>query len=72
MHEVIMAYSGEGEDLHDLTRVGELVRCENCKYQEKGVNEVDAWNLCGHTPWRCVPTTDDHYCGYGKRKEDDE
>lgn len=32
MREVIMAYSGEGEDLHDLTRVGELVRCKDCKF----------------------------------------
>ena len=26
MREIIMRYSGEGEDLHDLKRVGELVR----------------------------------------------
>lgn len=72
MHEVIMRYSGSGEDLHDLKRVGELVRCKDCKYQDKGENESESWNICGYRPWLYVPVTDDHYCGDGKRKGDDE
>ena len=71
MTEVIMQYSGEGEDLHDLTRVGELVRCKDCKYQDKGENESASWNICGFRSWLYVPVTDDHYCGDGKRKEEE-
>jgi hypothetical protein len=63
MTEVIMRYSGKGEDLHDLTRVGELVRCENCTWFLNN----DCINPLGIT----LPDVDD-YCSYGQRKEDDE
>ena len=47
----------------------EIVRCKDCKYQDKGENESEAQNLCGYRPWLYVPVTDDHYCGWAKRKE---
>lgn len=61
MREVIMRYSGSGEDLHDLKRVGELVRCENCTWFRNN----DCINLQG----LMLPDVDD-YCSYGQRKED--
>lgn len=63
MREVIMAYSGEDEDMHDLTRVGELVRCKNCMWYRK--------NDCYNPHGLMFPDPDD-YCSGGERKEDDE
>lgn len=48
---------------------GKLIRCKDCKYQDKGENDVESWNLCGFRPWLYVPVTDDHFCGYAKRKD---
>ena len=48
----------------------EVVRCRDCKYQDKGENESDSWNLCGFRPWLYIPTSDDHFCGYGERGEE--
>ncbi len=52
---------------HDNT--GVIVRCRDCKYQDKGENETEAWNLCGYRPWIHLPTEDDNYCKYGVRKD---
>ena len=63
MREVIMQYSGEGEDLHDLTRVGELVKCYECARYDKHDRKCKHWNhgvLVGM------------WCCFGKRKEDTE
>ena len=49
--------------------VVEVVRCRECKYQSKGENESESWNLCGFRPWLYVPTSDDHFCSYGERGE---
>ena len=61
MREVIMRYAGTGEDLHDLTRVGELVRCKNCMWYRN--------NDCYNPHGLMFPDSDD-YCSYGERKED--
>lgn len=50
----------------------EVVRCRDCKYQNKGENESESWNLCGYRPWLYIPTSDDHFCGYGERGEADD
>lgn len=63
MREVIMRYSGEGEDLHDLKKVGELVRCENCTWFRE--------NDCINPHGIMLPDVDD-YCSYGQRREIDE
>lgn len=49
----------------------EVVRCRDCKYQDKGENESEAWNTCGLRPWVHVPTSDDHFCASGERKDGD-
>lgn len=49
--------------------VVEVVRCADCKYQEKGENECEAWNLCGYRPWLYIPTEDDAFCSHGERKD---
>ena len=46
-----------------------VVRCRDCKYQNKGENESESWNLCGFRPWLYIPTSDEHFCGYGERGE---
>lgn len=65
MIEVIMRYSGEGEDSHNLTRVGELVRCKDCKK-----NPRDEWFACpmAHLNEKQRPET--AWCWKGERKED--
>lgn len=63
MSEVIMRYSGEGEDLHDLKRVRELVRCRECVRYDTHNKRCRFWN---HGQRR------GGWCNEGKRKEDDE
>ena len=46
----------------------EIIRCKDCRFQDKGRNESESWNLCGYRPWLHVPTEDEHYCGYAKRR----
>ena len=46
----------------------EIIRCKDCRFQDKGLNESESWNLCGYRPWLHVPTEDEHYCGYAKRR----
>ena len=48
----------------------EIIRCKDCKYQSKGQNECETWNLCGYRPWQYTPTTDEHFCGYAERREE--
>ena len=61
MREVIMQYSGEGEDMHDLKKVGELVRCNDCGSYNKHDKRCTFWNH-GQRPGG--------WCNEGKRKED--
>lgn len=49
--------------------VEEVVRCKYCKYQDKGENDCEAWNLCGYRPWLHIPTEDDAFCSKGERKD---
>lgn len=48
----------------------QIIRCKYCKYQNKGQNESESWNLCGYRPWLYIPTNDDHFCGYAERRQD--
>ena len=48
-----------------------VVRCRDCKYQNKGSNEVDAWNLCDLRSWLYIPISDDFFCSYGERRTDE-
>lgn len=65
MREVIMHYDGEGEDLHNLKRVGELVRCRDCKHRDPEDKKCDS----GHDIRWQLPRGDNWYCGDGERKE---
>ena len=49
--------------------VAEVCRCKDCKYQDKGENDCEAWNLCGYRPWLHIPTEDDAFCSKGERKD---
>ena len=67
MREVIMQYSGEEEDSHGLERVGELIRCKDCRYYQDnngGYPHTDCkWNG-NETP------DEDDFCSGAERKEE--
>lgn len=54
-----------------LSAQPEIIRCKDCRFQDKGRNESEYWNLCGYRPWLHVPTEDEHYCGYAERRTDE-
>ena len=47
-----------------------IVRCRDCKFQNKGSNEVDAWNLCNFRSWLYIPISDYCFCNFGERRTD--
>ena len=49
----------------------QIIHCADCRYQDKGRNESESWNLCGYRPWLHVPTEDEHYCGYAEGRTDE-
>ena len=63
---------GVGEIIYTIkdlpADVVSVVRCGECKYQDKGENDCEAWNLCGYRPWLHIPTEDDAFCSKGERK----
>ena len=62
MREVIMRMDGSGEESHGLERVGELVRCVDCKYLHLNGLIYDC--IFG------LPQSPEGFCSYGERKED--
>lgn len=50
--------------------VVEVVRCKDCKYQDKGENESESWNVCNYRPWLYFSINDDDYCSNGERRTD--
>lgn len=68
-----MAYGNIRREIESIpswnTEEPEVVRCAECKYQDKGENDCEAWNLCGYRPWLHIPTEDDAFCSKGERKD---
>ena len=62
MQEVIMRMEGSGEDIHGLERVGELIRCKDCKYLHLNGLIYDC--IFG------LPQSPEGFCSYGERKEE--
>lgn len=61
MHEVIVQYSGDGEDFYNLKRITELVRCKNCVYCETG----KTWSpYCTH-PDGMDDIKENYFCSNG-------
>ena len=65
MTEVIMRYHGSGEDSHGLERVGELIRCGECRHNPK-----DAWFGCPMSHLTEKQRPDTAWCWNGERKEE--
>lgn len=65
------AYSSSIFVIYDLPSADavEVVRCKDCKYQDKGENESESWNVCKYRPWLYFSIDDDDYCSYGERKD---
>lgn len=57
------------EDIPSADAV-EVVRCKDCKYQDKGENESESWNVCNYRPWLYFSINDDDYCSNGEQKEE--
>ena len=53
-----------------IADVVEVIRCKDCKYQDKGENVCESWNLCEHS-WLHIPIDDEHFCADGERREDE-
>lgn len=51
--------------------VVEVVRCKDCKWQDKGENECESWNMCKHNVIEHFAIYDEHFCKWGERREDD-
>lgn len=51
--------------------VVEVVRCKDCKWQDKGKNECESWNMCRHNVIEYFAIYDEHFCEWGERREDD-
>ena len=64
MREIIMRMDGAGEDAHNLTRVGELVRCGDCRHNPK-----DAWFGCPMSHLTEKQRPDTAWCWKGEPKE---
>ena len=55
-------------DLCNHAIVGELVRCKDCEYYEKGENEVDSWSQCTRAFGTFFNAQDDDFCSWAKMK----
>lgn len=49
-----------------------VVRCRDCKWYDKGENEVDAWSICIRTYGIKDDVSESDYCSWGERREDGE
>ena len=59
----------ERADIDELIESYEnIVRCKDCYYYDKGENEVDAWEYCIFLRHN---TSDDDFCSWGERRQDD-
>lgn len=71
--EIIKRYIQRGEsDMYDVTEVGKLVRCKDCKrytpFRNIQGREMGEGECEGYDP--CVPAN--HFCSRGERKGSEE
>ena len=70
--EFVRVAYGDDIDNAPTADVVEVVRCKDCKWQDKGENECESWNLCRHNVIEHFAIYDEHFCGWGERREDGE
>ena len=70
MREVIMRFSGSGEDSHGLEKVGELVRCRDCKHNIDFYQDGQIYCRRPEKEMRWIEEGPSFYCAAGERKED--
>lgn len=72
MEEYIVQYdctdleTGTEYDYHGRI-LGDLIRCKDCKYQDKGENESESWNMCR---MHNISTYDEAFCSWGRKREE--
>lgn len=47
---------------------GELVRCKECRWLDKGENESCSWSMCTRHIGQYINVNADDFCSYGERK----
>lgn len=47
---------------------GELVRCKDCEYYDKGENEVASWSQCTRAFGTFFNAQDNDFCSWAKMK----
>lgn len=50
----------------------EVVRCRDCRWFDKGENEVDTWSICTRTMGIRDIVIDIDYCSFAERREEGE
>ena len=68
MREVIMQYQGAGEDMHDLKRVVELVRCGECRHSIDFYQDGQTYCCRPEKEMSWSEEGSSFYCGAGERK----
>ena len=63
----ILAEMLENRSIKSVSNVVEVVRCKDCKYAILEEN----LKICNHPSNNAWNITETHYCGYGKRREDE-
>jgi hypothetical protein len=59
--------------LHELAEIADkLVMCKDCRWYDKGENEVDTWSICTRTFGIHDSVIDTDYCSFAERREDGE
>ena len=48
----------------------DIVRCKDCKWYDKGENEVSTWSICTRTMGIKDSVIDTDYCSFAERRED--
>ena len=64
----IFKYKAKGGTVRTY-EMGEVVRCKDCKYGEKRIEDYRCWMLDEDWDIRFSPM---HFCSYGRRREDGE
>ena len=70
--EIIVDVGDNLVELIGCEHRGELVRCKECRWLDKGENESCSWSMCTRHFGQYINVSADDYCSYGEKGADDE